>query len=115
MAGGATLARSSRITDRSEKDASSLGDRTRLRRGTPVRARVRGPIRFTTGGAPLAATHLYPSPRIYDIDRDGDVELVVCDLRGRVQFAEKAGDGQVTWGELESVKTDERLLKFNNW
>ena len=43
----------------------------------PARPVFATPIRLTADGEPLGADRLYPSPRLYDIDRDGQDEAVV--------------------------------------
>lgn len=73
------------------------------------------PILLTADGEALGKKQLYPSPRLYDIDADGQRELVIGDLFGHVHFAEKVGDDPATWGKLEKLVTDERALKFHNW
>lgn len=74
------------------------------------------PIRLTAGDEPLGTALPYPSPRLHDIDGDGDLEMVLGDLRGRVHVAERAaGDDPAAWGELRPFKSGERALKFNNW
>ena len=46
----------------------------------PARPVFATPIRLTADGEPLGADRLYPSPRLYDIDRDGQDELVIGEL-----------------------------------
>ncbi len=76
--------------------------------------RFADPIRVLAGGEPIGG--LYPSPRLYDIDRDGQAELVIGDLPGNIKFAEKVpGTSLGTWGELQAFQTGDRKLKFNNW
>ena len=73
------------------------------------------PIRLLAGEQPLGGKLLYPSPRLYDIDQDGESELVVADLMGRVQVAEKVGDDPATWSALEPFISCGQPLKFHNW
>ncbi|MFT4541430.1 MAG: hypothetical protein ACI841_000268 [Planctomycetota bacterium] len=81
---------------------------------TDTNVRFADPIMVMAGDKPL--TGMYPSPRLYDIDRDGQVELVIGDLIGRIEYAEKtAGEDLGAWGKLKAYETGERKLKFNNW
>ncbi len=73
------------------------------------------PIRLMAEKTPLGIQKLYPSPRHYDIDRDGSRELVIADLFGHVNVAEKTGSGPAAWGPLEPFMSGKRALKFNNW
>ncbi|MBK8975429.1 MAG: hypothetical protein IPM29_05850 [Planctomycetes bacterium] len=73
------------------------------------------PIRLLADGKPLGQRLPYPSPRRYDIDGDGETELVIGDLPGRVQVADKLGDDPATWSALRPFETDGRPLKFHNW
>jgi len=74
------------------------------------------PIRLMSEDKPLGKGKLYPSPRLYDIDRDGQAEMVIGDLPGRVTVAEKvAGAGPAHWGPLEPFMSGKRALKFRNW
>lgn len=74
------------------------------------------PIRLMSEDNPLGRKKMYPSPRLYDIDRDGQDELVIGDLPGRVTVAEKVqGAGPAQWGPLEPFMSGKRALKFRNW
>jgi hypothetical protein len=77
--------------------------------------RFAAPVRLTADGDPLGEKILYPSPRLFDIDRDGRAELVVGDLRGQILVAERTGDELAAFGPLEPFVTDGRPLKFHNW
>ncbi|MCA8942351.1 MAG: hypothetical protein KDB80_07290 [Planctomycetes bacterium] len=82
----------------------------------PARPVFATPIRLTADGEPLGADRLYPSPRLYDIDRDGQDELVIGDLIGEVRVAERLdGKGPAAWGKLEPFLSGKRALKFHNW
>ena len=72
------------------------------------------PIQVIAGDEAIGG--LYPSPTLFDIDGDGAAELVIGDLFGNIQYAERlSGDDLGAWGELKPFKTGERELKFNNW
>lgn len=56
---------------------------------------------------------LYPSPGLHDIDGDGNIEMVIGDLFGRLTYVSRTKDG---WSE-EKILTDVdgNPLKFKNW
>ena len=65
------------------------------------------------GSAPFTGI-LYPSPTLYDLDKDGKRELVIGDLPGRIVFA-KRGEGVATWQKRQPLEADNAPLKLNNW
>jgi len=75
------------------------------------------PVRVMAGSEPMGAGMIYPSPVLYDIDGDKQVELVVGDLMGYVHIAEKlAGDDPAAWAELVKLQSAEgKDIKFSNW
>lgn len=74
------------------------------------------PVQLTSDGEPLGIKQLYPSPRLYDIDGDGQADMVIGDLFGKVNVAKKPeGGGLAEWGALEPFLSGERPLKFHNW
>lgn len=61
---------------------------------------------------------MYPSPAIFDIDNDGQDELVIGTIFGGVYYCENAnqGSGDPVWEEPIQVRTaDNELLELNNW
>ena len=79
------------------------------------------PIRLTVGNEPLnkAAGQMYPSPAVYDVDNDGDVELVVGDISGRIYVYEnknKTGKGDPLWSSHAALKTAKgKQIRVSNW
>ena len=75
------------------------------------------PIRLTAGDAEMAKGTLYPSPELQDLDGDGQSEILIGDLFGRILFSRPTGNGaSVTWSPLESLKSaDGKDIKFDNW
>lgn len=55
---------------------------------------------------------LYPSPVLFDIDGDGQRELVVGDLFGYLWVHEKSGS---SWGPSKKLQADGKALKLPNW
>jgi hypothetical protein len=56
---------------------------------------------------------LYPSPGLHDITGDGELEMVIGDLRGQVTYMTRTKDG---WSEEKLLMaTDGNPLKFHNW
>jgi len=61
---------------------------------------------------------MYPSPAIFDVDNDGQDELVIGTIFGRLVFSENtnASAGDPIWSEPEPIETTEgEPLKLNNW
>jgi len=81
------------------------------------RPRFAAPQALTTpSGEHLGRGRMYPSPRLLDVDGDGQPELVVGDLPGKVTVSERSkDDGPLVWTAPEPLVTDGRELKFNNW
>jgi hypothetical protein len=76
------------------------------------------PERILGAGEPVGHTldervRPYPSPGMHDITGDGQLELVIGDLRGSLTYVARMGDG---WGEEKVLMaTDGEPLKFANW
>ena len=61
---------------------------------------------------------MYPSPAVFDIDNDGDEELVIGSIFGGVWTCENksSGSGDPVWGQPVPVTTtDGSPLRLNNW
>ena len=73
-------------------------------------------LEITAGGRTFRDT-LYPSPALYDLNGDGQNELIVGDLGGYLWKASReSGDISSGWGWAANIKTrDGQKLKFNNW
>ena len=73
------------------------------------------------GDTPLnvAAKQMYPSPAFYDVDNDGQTELVVGDIFGSLNVYENTNDsgkGDPVWSKHTSLETAEgEKIKVSNW
>lgn len=56
----------------------------------------------------------YPSPVLYDLDGDGQSELIVGDLPGRMRYSQK-GQTDLAWSKMKPMKADGEPLRLNNW
>ncbi len=79
-------------------------------------AEFEAPIEVTAGGETFVGT-LYPTPALFDLNGDGENELIVGDLIGYLQVANReSGDIAAGWGKATKMKTaDGKELKFDNW
>jgi hypothetical protein len=74
------------------------------------------PKRILAGEANLGEGRLYPSPVLFDADRDGLADIVVGDLFGKVTFAPRIAGEAVAFGpEKPLLDRDGKPLKFHNW
>lgn len=79
------------------------------------------PERLMVGDQPLNAEtrQMYPSPAVYDVDSDGQAELVVGDIFGSLQVYENqntSGKGDPVWGKPTRLETAEGTpIKVPNW
>jgi hypothetical protein len=76
------------------------------------------PVRLLSEGMPLNQQEklLYPSPVLCDIDGDGQTELVVGDLWGKLRVYPPAGKrGELTWGKGTVLKAQGKDLVVPNW
>ena len=75
--------------------------------------RFAAPVRLAAGEKLLGQGRYYPSPAVHDLDGDGQPEVLVGDLQGRVTFATrgKAGLG----AEQPLLTREKKPLKFDNW
>lgn len=78
------------------------------------------PIRLKVGDQFLndAARQMYPSPAMFDIDRDGQLELVVGDIFGSLNVYENLSDekSDPIWSSHIPLKlSDGEKVKVSNW
>ena len=79
------------------------------------------PVMLRVKDAPLntVAMKRFPSPGMFDVDGDGQVELVIGDLLGAVGVYENlntSGTGDPTWGSREELKGIEgEAIETPNW
>lgn len=79
------------------------------------------PTLLMVGEQPMntAARQMYPSPAMYDVDGDGQNELVLGDIWGTLDVFENVSDakeGDPVWSKftpLENTKGEE--IKVSNW
>ncbi len=79
------------------------------------------PVRINADGVPLnsVAKTMFPSPAIFDVDGDGQAELVIGSLMGSVGVYENlntSGTGDPAWGKHESLRgADGSQIRTSNW
>ncbi len=79
------------------------------------------PVRLMVGDDPLntKAKQMYPSPAMFDVDDDGQVELIVGDIFGTLNVYENENDsrdGDPVWSDHSPLKTaDGKKIKVSNW
>ncbi len=75
------------------------------------------PVRLEAGGKGLGENRSYPSPVFHDVDRDGLLDLVVGDLRGKITVAlRQKGEGPARYAaETKLLAKDGKELDFANW
>ena len=81
-------------------------------------AEFAAPVRIEAGEAMLGAGRLYPSPAFHDVDGDGNADIVVGDLFGKLTVASAllTEDGSIAWSEERPLQNREgKDLKFHNW
>jgi|GEM_PF-2209988 len=99
-----------------QQDDGSLGPALAKARG-PVFA---APVLLTADGVEVNSEdeQLYPTPVLFDVDRDGATELVVGDLWGNLFRYERVTreDGTRGWGERDAVRYhDGAAIELPNW
>lgn len=73
------------------------------------------PEELTTAGEAFTGI-LYPSPVLHDVDGDGQRELLIGDLPGRILVSEPTSETQgVAWSEQKSLEVDGEPIRLNNW
>ena len=99
---------------------------------TPIKANDEPPVQFRNdlfhapemimvGQLPLnkKARQMYPSPVLFDVDRDDRVELVVGDIFGSLNVYENenpSASGDPVWSEhVRLQSTDGQPIKVSNW
>lgn len=85
-----------------------------------VNANFEAPFRLMVAGAPLntVARQMYPSPAMYDVDNDGQTELIVGDIFGSLNVYENQNPdaGDPVWSKHYALKTaDGESIKVSNW
>ena len=79
------------------------------------------PVRLKVAGAPLntKAKVRFPSPAIFDVDGDGQAELVIGSLMGSVGVYENlntSGTGDPEWDSQEPLKDSKgKRIRTSNW
>ncbi len=76
------------------------------------------PVRLLSAGELLNEVEQmpYPSPVVFDVDRDGERELVVGDLWGRIWiYEDQASPGDLAWGPARKLEVDGEELRVPNW
>ena len=85
-----------------------------------VNATFEPPFRLMVKNEPLntAAKQMYPSPAIYDVDNDGQNELIVGDIFGSLNVYENMNSdgGDPIWSSHYALTTaDGKAIKVSNW
>lgn len=75
------------------------------------------PKLLLSGTKAVGQGQLYPSPVLFDVDGDGDLELVTGNLMGRLWYHERAeGDDPAAWSRRMPLKgANGEGLEFDNW
>ena len=76
--------------------------------------------RLMVGEEPLniGARQMYPSPAMFDVDGDGQNELIVGDIFGSLNVYENEndGNGDPVWSKFKPLKSaDGEKIKVSNW
>jgi hypothetical protein len=80
-------------------------------------AQFEAPVRLLADGRALNEIEhaLYPSPVLFDFDRDGARELVVGDLFGSIRIYESLGGDDLAWSAPRNPQVDGEELVLPNW
>ena len=76
------------------------------------------PIMLMAGGEPMEAGYSYPSPAVFDVDSDGQDEMVLGEIMGTVSVCENENksSGDPVWGSVAPLlAADGEPLQLNNW
>lgn len=76
--------------------------------------RFAAPVEFTSAGAAFEGL-LYPSPVLVDTNGDGQRELIVGDLFGKLWHFTPTDAGDTTFGERGQLEANGAPLELNNW
>ncbi len=88
---------------------------------TSLKNPLEAPVRLMVGKEALnvAAKQMYPSPAFYDIDGDGQMELIVGDIFGTLNVYENknnSGKGDPVWAKHKALRSvDGEKIKVSNW
>ena len=73
------------------------------------------PVQLTAGGESFKDV-IYPTPVLFDVDRDDQRELVIGDLRGNIFVCKNEGDADNgAWTTKQSLTVDGKPIRLNNW
>ncbi|MAG58102.1 MAG: hypothetical protein CMJ83_17590 [Planctomycetes bacterium] len=78
-------------------------------------ARFAAPKRIQAGDAFMGEGRLYPSPALHDVNGDGQQDIVVGDLFGRVTVAQGSKSAATFGPDKPLNDRDGKPLKFHNW
>jgi len=87
---------------------------TLLSLATGQSAHFADPVILKAGDKACGKGRLYPSPAAYDLDHDGDLDVIVGDLRGHLTFASRRADGSLA-AEQKLKDVEGKILDFGNW
>src|SRR5262245_49623043 len=74
------------------------------------------PVRLRAGEAFLGENRLFPSPVFYDVDGDGQLDVVVGDLIGKMTVALRKPGKQLAFAaETKLMAADGKEIDFHNW
>lgn len=99
---------------------SKLSMKVRLAGAGDAVAEFEAPFRLMVGDQPLntEAKKMYPSPAVFDVDGDGEDELVVGDIFGSLNVYENENDGEgdPVWSRFRPLESaDGDPIKVPNW
>ena len=63
----------------------------------------------------MGGDRYYPSPVFRDMNGDGQLDIVVGDLRGHLTIAQRKGSTMEFEVETKVLQEDGKDLKFKNW